>query len=231
MNKLHKDTKGFTVVEGLLIILVIAVICLGGFYVWHTEHKTSTTKATTTAAVKSTYPGSKYTASPVTPAQQYLTISAWGVRVPYTLEDTLSASSQTCAEKGDAAGDTVNLGCQVTVNSQELASLVGSCTAKVSGTVGYFYRMGANDNYNNTNGSGYTPVAQWAAQNPGQYTQIGSYYYAFDEIGKATGVSGAAVADSNETNGTYTGCSAWQAEYSTIEKSVQALASKFVATN
>jgi hypothetical protein len=224
MCNLNKNYKGFAFVEGLLIILILAVIGFGGFYVWNTEHK-----PLTAVAVKTTYPGSKNTASPVSPTLQYLTIPAWGVQVPYSSQDTLTTSDPMCAESGDAAGDTVNLGCQVTVNSQELASLKGSCTAQVSGTVGYFYRMGANDNYSYTNGSGFTPVSQWAAQHPGQYTQIGSYYYAFDEIGKATGVSGAAVADSNIINGTYTGCSTWQTEYTTVETLVQSLASKFVA--
>lgn len=194
--------------------------------VYHNNRKT--TDASNTAKTSGTSSQTKTTTSS-TPAQKYITIAAWGVRVPYSGNDTLSVSDQTCTENGDANGDTVNLGCQVTVSSQDLANSVGSCTAKVSGTVGYFYRMGPNDNYSETNGSGYTPVAQWAAQNPGQYTQLGNYYYAFDEIGKATGVSGAAVADSNEMNGTYSGCSAWQSEYTSVEQSVQALASKFEA--
>jgi hypothetical protein len=216
----------------LLIVLVVAVIGFGGYYVWHTQHKTSTANTTSTAAVKTiTSTPSKSTTSTTTPTQQYLTISAWGVRVPYQGGDTLSVSGQTCYENGDAAGDTVNLGCQVTINSQDLTNSVGSCTAKVSGTGGYFYKMGPNDNYGYTDGSGYTPVTQWAAQNPGQYTQIGSYYYAFAPIGEATGLSGAAVASSSEMNGNNTGCSSWQSEYNTVLQTVQALASKFEATN
>jgi len=135
MIKLNKNTNGFTVVEGLLIVLVVAVIGFGGYYVWHTQHKTSTANTTSTAAVKTiTSTPSKSTTSTTTPTQQYLTISAWGVRVPYQGGDTLSVSGQTCYENGDAAGDTVNLGCQVTINSQDLTNSVGSCTAKVSGT-------------------------------------------------------------------------------------------------
>lgn len=35
-----KNQHGFTVIELLLSILVIAVICFGGYYVYHTHHKT-----------------------------------------------------------------------------------------------------------------------------------------------------------------------------------------------
>jgi Tfp pilus assembly protein PilV len=225
MNRIYKNEKGFSAVEILMAIVIVVLIGVVGWLVYN-HHKTTTASNT---AKTSTTPTKANTSTSTSqkPPQKYITISAWGVRVPYSGNDTLSVSGQTCTENGDSNGDTVNLGCQVTVNSQNLTNSVGSCTAKVSGKVGYFYRMGSNDNYGATNGSGYTPVAQWAARNQGQYTRIGSYYYAFAEIGRATGLSGAAVADSSVMNGTYTGCSAWQTEYNTVEQSVQKLASKF----
>ena len=146
-----------------------------------------------TAAVSSTTKTStapKTTSTVSTPLQKYITISAWGIRVPYSASDTFSISGQTCAENGDTSGDTINIGCQVNVTSQDLANSVGNCQSnKATGTVGYFYRMGANDNYNETSGAGYEPVSKWAAANPGQYTLIGNYYYAFAEIGAAVGWS------------------------------------------
>ena len=221
MQKLKNNEKGFGTVEAILLVVIVILIGAVGYLVYKNHHNVTTKVVTVTKTVTSP---SKATSNNKTPAQQYLTITAWGVRIPQPSGDTLSVSAQTC----DQPGDTVLSGCYVVVNSQDLAKTVGSCTANVSGKVGYFYKMGTDDNYSASNGSGYTPVAQWAAQNPGQYTQIGNYYYAFNEIGKATGVSGAAVADSNEMNGNYTGCSAWQTEYIPVEQSVQALASKFV---
>jgi hypothetical protein len=47
---MNKDQKGFTVVEGLLIVLTLAVIGFGGYYVWHTQHKPKTTTPTTAAS-------------------------------------------------------------------------------------------------------------------------------------------------------------------------------------
>lgn len=230
MNRLHKNEKGFSAVETVLALMAVILIGVAGYMVYRSHHKTA---ITTTSTATETPPISQQAKGSGTannrPSQQYLTIKEWGVRVPYNGSDMLSLSAQSCVENGDTNGDTVSLGCQVAITSKDLAGSVDSCTAKVGGTVGYFYRMGANDNYSATNGSGYTPVAEWAAQNPGQYTKIGSYYYAFDEIGRATGVSGAAVADSNEMNGTYTGCGAWQSKYKTVEKQVQPLAAKFEA--
>lgn len=41
-----EDQSGFTVIETLLLILVLAVIGFGGFYVWHTEQKPAATNKT-----------------------------------------------------------------------------------------------------------------------------------------------------------------------------------------
>ena len=231
--KISKNEKGFSVFEGLLIILVVAVIGFGGYYVWHTQHKAKPTAAITTTS--STKPTTSTKTTTSTPTQKYITISAWGVRVPYSGSDTLSASDQTCTENGDAAGDTVNLGCSVDITSQDLANSVGSCqSTRATGTVGYFYRMGINDNYSETSGAGYEPVAQWTASNPGKYTNIGSYTYAFAELGAAWGGQGA-VSINTSTNALAdtvpTGCSNWVTEYKSVEPSIAALASKFEATN
>jgi len=228
VGKLRSNQTGFSAVEVVLVLVIVALIGVVGFMVYN-NHKnktrpaaatTSTTKATTTTPTKLT-----------TPAQKYLTISAWGVRVPYSGNDTLSSGSQTCTENGDASGDTVNLGCSVTVSSQALANSVGSCqSSKATGTVGYFYKMGANDNYSATNGSGFTPVAQWTAANPGQYTQLGGYTYAFAEIGAAWGGQGTDVIKTSNhalADTTPAGCDNWIAEYNTVEPTVKAKAAKF----
>lgn len=227
MNKIFKSQKGFTLVEGLLIVLILLVVGGIGYMVYHNDHKSSVAVSTTVTKPVST------PAKTTTSTQKYVTITAWGVRVPYVGGDTLSVDNQTCEENGDAAGDTINLGCQVNVNSQDLANSLGSCqSTRATSTVGYFYRMGTNDNYQYTSGAGFEPVAQWVAANPGQYTQIGSYYYAFAEIGASWGGQGAnsintstnALADTVPP-----GCSNWEAEYNVVEPLVKPLASKFEA--
>lgn len=224
MNRVSKNQKGFSAFEAVLILLVVVLIGAVGYLVYKNHQKVT---ASNSASKVTVGPDQSKTTTSQQATLKYVTMSDWGVRVAYTGADTLTVSDSSCAENGDANGDTVNLGCQVAVNSDELTHAVGSCTAKVSGTVGYFYRMGPNDNYMKTNGAGFEPVAQWAADNPGKYTKIGSYYYAFAEVGKSNGMTGADVASSSDYNGTYTGCDAWQAEYKAVEPSVQALASKF----
>jgi len=226
MNKLLKNEKGFGAVEALLIAIIVVLIGAVGFLVYKDGHKT-TTVVTKTVIVTPKSTASKSTTT--VNSQKYINITDWGVRVPYQGSDTLSVSAQTC----DTPDDTVLTGCSVGVNSQELANSVGSCqSTRATGTVGYFYRMGTNDNYSWTNGSGYEPVAQWAAENQGQYTQIGAYYYAFDEIGAAWGGSGTDVIKTSThalADTTPAGCSNWMTEYNTVEPSIQALASKFEA--
>lgn len=224
MNKLHKNEYGFGAFEAILVVIIVILAGVAGWYVYKDHQKTTTNTAKSLSQSKTTS-GQQLT-------QKFVAISAWGVRVPYSGSDTLSVTSQSCAENGDANGDTVNLGCQVAVNSKDLAEAVGSCQSKLATTtVGYFYRMGAKDNYNETNGSGFEPVAQWAAENPGQFTKIGSYYYAFAPIGAAWGGSGADTIKTSNSKGladtTPAGCGNWITEYNTVEPSIKALASRF----
>jgi Tfp pilus assembly protein PilE len=60
MNKISQSEKGFTAVEALLIILILAVISFGGYYVWHTQHTTTNTSATTSTAASNPYVGWKF---------------------------------------------------------------------------------------------------------------------------------------------------------------------------
>lgn len=224
MSKLSRNQKGFGVVEAVLVLIILVLIGAVGYLVYKNHQKTAASSSANKPAIASDQP---LTTKSQQATQKYVTISDWGVRVPYTGAGTLTVGDSTCTENGDSSGDTVNLGCQVAVNSDALAQAVGSCTAKVSGTVGYFYEMGPNDNYSQTNGAGYEPVAEWAADNSGKYTKIGSYYYAFAEIGTARGQTGADVAKADAKGNDSTGCEAWQTEYKTVEPSMQALASKF----
>jgi uncharacterized protein (UPF0333 family) len=50
MNKISKNQKGFTVLEGLLIVLILVVIGAVGYMVYHNDHKTKAVSVSTTAA-------------------------------------------------------------------------------------------------------------------------------------------------------------------------------------
>lgn len=50
----QKYQQGFTAIEGLLIVLVLAVVGFGGYYVWHSQQTTITTAKTTAVSSKAT---------------------------------------------------------------------------------------------------------------------------------------------------------------------------------
>ncbi|MEI9914067.1 MAG: hypothetical protein WDN66_03750 [Candidatus Saccharibacteria bacterium] len=81
MNKISKNEKGFTVVEGLLIVLVLAVIGFGGYYVWHTQHKTKPVAVTTSSSTKPATTAKTTTTAP-TSTTKYLQVTQLGVELP-----------------------------------------------------------------------------------------------------------------------------------------------------
>lgn len=110
---MNKNEKGFSVVEGLLTVVVIGLTGFVGWYVWHNRAtkpvnspaaNTPPAKTTTTAPVKT-----------VDPNAGYLVIKEWGVKLP--LNNGLSLSYSI---KDKAA----------TIRSAELDKLSGTnCTA------------------------------------------------------------------------------------------------------
>jgi competence protein ComGC len=88
-----KDQLGFSAVEGLLVILVVAVFGFGGYYVWHTQKdnnksavtasKSSASKAKTSAEDNQTAPAVDKTQETVTAINEliskgdYLGLSAY----------------------------------------------------------------------------------------------------------------------------------------------------------
>ena len=57
INAMKITQKGFTLVETLLVIIILAIIGLGGYYVWHTQHsKTLLTTTSTNTNTNSSVP-------------------------------------------------------------------------------------------------------------------------------------------------------------------------------
>lgn len=67
MKKNYTIENGFTVVETLLVILILAVIGFGGYYVWHNQHKSITSTTVTSTALKSHISTKTATATTQTP--------------------------------------------------------------------------------------------------------------------------------------------------------------------
>jgi prepilin-type N-terminal cleavage/methylation domain-containing protein len=154
MNKIKDNQKGFGLIESLLVILIIAVIGFGGYYVWHTQ-RTKTPTITTTIS------------TPTASTQQYLTIKEWGVRVPMPSDVAMSDIYYvTGTDTLDGSSSEVGLA------SHKISALTSDCIPQAGvneSPFGWIVRM--------------TPAAyQQAAadyQDTGlkNGTLLGSYYY------------------------------------------------------
>lgn len=72
MKRLTKNDRGFTVVEILLVLVTLAVIGVGGFYVAkHVNNKTASSTATESA-----------NNTPVSTPKEYLKITQLGIKIP-----------------------------------------------------------------------------------------------------------------------------------------------------
>lgn len=84
MKQLTKNQSGFTIIEGLLIVLVLAIIGFGGYYVYSTQHKTknsSSTSSNNSTSVNVKNPSSTSSSSNPS-ATKYLDITQAKIKLP-----------------------------------------------------------------------------------------------------------------------------------------------------
>lgn len=94
MGTMKQNQQGFTLVETLLIILIVAVIGFGGYYVWHSQHTSSstTTKSTAPAGWK-TYISTTDKFSTVYPATWTYTASSSKANTIYASDSNINVFS------------------------------------------------------------------------------------------------------------------------------------------
>ncbi len=129
MNKVSKNEKGFSPIEGLLIVVIAGVLGFVGWWVWHNHSKTT---PATEVAPKSATVSTANDLICMKKGDKYFTIKEWGVRATYTgslllchkldgrflglSSVELGAVSKDCKETGDAfmqrgkANDDINFG-------------------------------------------------------------------------------------------------------------------------
>lgn len=120
---MKQNQHGFSAVELLLVILVLAVLGFGGWYVWNANHKSSVTPQNTTSSTD---------ASSSQTSTKYLTISGQGVRLPLTSELS-GLSVGTVEDSGYSATDK-----SITIRASELDG-DWTCAADsndIKGTIG-----------------------------------------------------------------------------------------------
>ena len=72
----YKTSAGFTAVEVVITVLVVAALGVGGWYVWHKNQKSDSKQATSSQSSENTQ------ATDPSEGGKYLVIKEWGVRAP-----------------------------------------------------------------------------------------------------------------------------------------------------
>src|ERR1700691_3644878 len=99
MNKVSKNEKGFSAIEAILVLVVIVLIGIVGYITYKDHHKTKTANTATSSSSQSKTTASSSELSTTNKAStnsskksntKYLTVTQWGVRTPYTSNDSLS---------------------------------------------------------------------------------------------------------------------------------------------
>jgi prepilin-type N-terminal cleavage/methylation domain-containing protein len=179
MKKLSQN--GFTAVEVLLVLILLAILGFTGFYVYHAQQNAN--KSLDTAQ---TTANSSSTASTKTAAQdktKYLDIKEWGVKFPYSGNDTLTYVLD--EPNNDNAS----------IVSATLTAAYPGCVTYGAGSIG----RGHGDS---TRFEGEETLAQTYAANPGTIGKVGDYYYHFnhDQAGCEHQSSDASLAAQNTAN-------------------------------
>jgi hypothetical protein len=191
VNKLSKTEKGFTAVEGLLIILILLVIGGIGYMVYHNNHKTNTTTVSTTATKTPSSSSTKSTKS----SQKYFTITQWGIKAPYngnlSLEYSIASSNgQTYAQLSSSQLDASDPECQSDGNDG-----------------GIITRYSSTDTVQNQDGtdSGLTPAQYFSKYDisPSTYAHVGDYYYWYSHPQSACGSSQASENIQTQTDNAF----------------------------
>jgi hypothetical protein len=168
----EKYQKGFSVVEGLLIVVIAGMLGGVGWYVWHSQKQVDKTYSQT--ANGSAVPSKKIAETTTAPASSsvgYFVIKEWDVRAKYSGNLSLEYAQY----KTDAN--------EISLSSSQLDSAGGLCKVNLSTDPGF---GGIIDRYKSTDkyiikelaqDSGKTAAQYAATLKQGDYGHVGDYYY------------------------------------------------------
>ena len=94
--KVKSSDKGFSVIEAIIIVVVLAILVSGGWYFWQKTRKTEPTaqSSKTTSQTSGSHQSASQEQQPTDPSEggKYLVIKEWGVRValPQDMQGKLS---------------------------------------------------------------------------------------------------------------------------------------------
>lgn len=176
---MFKNQKGFTALEAILIIVIIAVVGFAGWYVYKANNKKDDNKTTTSQQANNT-DGSKQ--EPAKENKKTLSIKEWGVQAQY-------ASDQNLVYRINEAGSAF-------FSSTELKAQGGAGCSEENGGGGAIQRLKPTDG---TYVDGEGPTAEEAAKTSSDFKKVGDYYYRFIHSQAACGDTTEKTAQAQQT--------------------------------
>ena len=167
--------SGFSLFETLVVIAIVVVLGLGGWYVYHREHKAKTTADATSQTNTGTTPTQQQANSTTqTPATTYLDIKEWGVKIPLSsrIQDAYYTVPAGISNDEDGRPSAVSLGL-TSLNSG--CGTVTSDSAGSSNALGSIVRALPTDT-DPVSGKSYTELDPAG-------TTIAGYYYGYADAG------------------------------------------------
>jgi type II secretory pathway pseudopilin PulG len=125
----REHQSGFGTVEVLLVVLVVAILAVGGFVVYQ-RHNNTSTKTNAATSTSQTNTQQSNTTSTQSQPPSYLTIKEWGVKIPLSssISDAYYVIPQGISNDADGKPSAINFG---------LASLNSSCGTVTGGPTDY----------------------------------------------------------------------------------------------
>ena len=128
-----KNSSGFTLVEALLIILIVAILGFAGYYVWHSQKTSDKTVSTSSTAASTTKKDASASSTPNQPApdpsQKALTITEWGVTIGLRDADKVTYT-YVSQPNGSSYGSSYDSNIEINIDGEQAADVVFRSTQK-----------------------------------------------------------------------------------------------------
>lgn len=165
------NQRGFSAVEGLLVVVIIGLIGFVGWYLWHSRPVKTKTTITNTSSTKNTASNtpSKSTTKPAADVNAgYLVIKEWGVKIKLRDSDkvtyTYDATQKDKQGEGDGIIDSMidlevkskyylNKECNPAVGYTRYSKVTDSFFVERATKIGNYYYMSSGSPFNCENDS------------------------------------------------------------------------------